>query len=633
MVNVKGFYYIRNYTGSSTSWGSCMVNRSNHLYMDTCRNSLSNDHVIMLWNVEGNYYNLVSATDVITEHSESGALDYVTTKKFIDIFQNLDSEEVNVLGDGGSSFHISYVDEGLMVSGVSYLMTKTGTTTVNGESLDVVTFKSYSTGEFLDWQKAVSGGRVTTKAEDTTTNYQKFTLQSMTPYTPSTSSPQNLCLCWRQKEWNSYYNSVDWNPETGLVYPAWSTDYYALNNEASYRLKTQTKDNSNKWSSATYTDWVKGVPPVTRDTTCWGDSVALPKTSASIKAVKATLEVNTTQTVAGVEFVTPTSTKEFTFARKPVVKLDSVSWSPEGLSLDFASNYFNQGSCAFVFKSVKMGGKNLLKSSEYWMKSILKDETKTIPTENFTRSFTEGDEVNLEFYIQTDIYAPSNYVVNLTGSVTYEAGSVDVTPTITELDGFKIKAEVAYANTVRMWLSCDGQLEELTGSVSNGKTSFEFLPPFQKEYGLFVSYKGSNGDWGTTYKEMPVIKVRAHGFWWDGGSVILWLNKDDPLNEKFSFKAQSETHTLAGRNHDYVSYLTNGNKNYVSVTGDITGYILPTLKTYGTTKESIEKMLEVGHVHYRSPYGRICNVAVTDASVTTERGISEVTLSIVQEDV
>lgn len=516
-----------------------------------------------------------------------------------------------------------------------FIMTKVGTTTLNGFTRDVVTFKLPYNGKYLDYSKAISNSNESPTLETSTgASTQKFVLEEINPRYDQLVAPTNIYL--QTSTSGTSTKTLDWWT-TNTLYWQWTDSANTINAGDSYALAERdlTLNNSGTWTygSRSYPAWasLKTVGYKRWRTA----ATTIPSCSSSVKAAGKEVLLNTTRAVTALgkttRFYSVNATQTIKFAKKPTLTKDGLSWTPEGLKVNFTSNYFGQGSMSMLFTSVKSGSTEILSSS--YGTSIVQDSTVTIPTSYLKRPPNDGENLTLTIRLNSDVYAPSNYYVSISDTLTYDEGTVDVTPKITELDGLRYRADVPYANTVKMWMSVNGKNTLLTGTVSNGHTYFDIYPPFKTEYALFTQYENSGKtQWGTAYTPMPTINIRAHVFTWSGGSVVIWLNKDTALTESFSFSPQSTTHTLAGRSHDVVTYLTDGTKNYTSVTGEIKGYIVPQLETYGTTKESIEALVEQGHVVYRAPYGRVCNVAVTGADITTDKGITEVSISIVEED-
>ena len=546
--------------------------------------------------------------------------------------QNKDDMELYIVGNSLSSSSILS----------KFTMTKTGTTTWGGATRTTVTFQNTNNSKYIVYGDALSDSNASPNLDASGgADYREFILESITPYYGDLVAPTNLNLQASLNDEVTYTNR--WRTDVNNFYWSWIDSQNTINADDphTYRERTYTVNNS---GNTTYSDWSSWTGLTSTDCKTEGTrrwmkkTTSVPAVSTTVKAAGNEIQMITCRSVTALgstwKFQSSTGSRSCKFAKKPTLTKDGLSWTPEGMKVNFTSDYFGQGTLKITFTDVETSSGGIL--SKNYTAQIVKDSTVTIPQSYFARVPKDGEQVTLSILLNTDVYAPYNYTVSIVDTLTYDEGTVDVTPTITELDGLRYKAVVSYKDTVKMWLCVDGVNTELQGTVSGNTTVFEIIPPFGgKEYGLFTSYENSDKTvWGTDYTEMSAISLRAHAFTWDGGSVFIWLNKDEALQESFTFSPQSTTHTLSGRSHDVVTYLSDGagEKNYTSVTGDIKGYIVPQIETYGTTRDSIEKLVEQGHVLYRAPYGRVCNVAVTGADITTDVGITEVSISIVQED-
>ena len=630
---IQGFYQLRAYNNSSYK---VHYPRSGSPVMRTQNNDVNNYQTWMLWqpsDTDASYVQLISATNVLdTNYSVYDSLNDGSEAFNIYRQPSITSSNITIQTDT--------LDFSKNASGISqFIKTKKATATVNNVSCDVVTFQHCYTKKYLDCSKAISNQSNSLTLETSSENdTQKFILEPINPYYDKLVAPSSIYL--QSAIGSTALQINNWYiPMIEKYYWQWTNSENTIIAEdcLNYSERDATLNNSGTWS---YGNWTYlNVSPSDLKTIgykSWQTSpTTIPQCSTSIKQVAKQIRIATVRKLTAygktITFYSTTASQTIYFAKIPNLNYDGLSWTPEGMKVNISSDYFGQGSMKLKFTSVTSDLEEIL-STAYEV-SVVKDTTITIPTANFKRPPNEGDTLRLTFLVDTDVYAPGNWYESILGILSYDAGNVDVTPTVTEIDGFRYKVDVPYANTVKVWLSVNGENTLLDGTVSGGHTIYEVIPPFCTDYAIFVSYENSDKTkWGTAYVEMPKINIRAHAFTWSGGSVVIWLNKDTALTESFTFSPQSTTHTLAGRSHDVVTYLSDGEKNYTSVKGDIKGYIVPQLETYGTTKESIEKMVEQGHVLYRAPYGRVCNVAVTGADITTDVGITEVSISIVQED-
>lgn len=650
MATIRGLYEIRSYANQNYK---LYYPRTGNVTMRTGNNDTNNYMLWFLWVADETKPDTVEicpcCDEITTGCNFYSQIRFYSVSSYDSfswdrMFLYYRGKQESLVAQIGGMFPLS---EGAITSQYRFNIIKKTTTTIDGITCDVVAIQSGATGYYLDATKAIANPSNYVTTENKTGKSEQLFVLYPSEYYANFSAPSNPFL---QKSIGDQTGPLKtkWH-EQSSYYPYWDYETGGMNKNQNFYIRTQdaSKNNDGIWIYSGWTNWRKYEKSefFTQPYKLWGrEPMTILDVSDKVKEVCKYISLRYIETIncfgATILATSPTTTHVSYFAKKPVILKDGLAWTPEGLKINFWSDYFEQGTMNLQFFSIltlavedgKPTTKNIL--IKKYSAPLVGDSTITIPTEYFSQPPVLGDSLRVQFYLDTDCYAPGNYSCYIDDTVEYDEGNVDVTPTITELDGLKFQADVPYADTVRAWLSVDGQTYELEGTVSNGHTIFEIVPPFRTEYALFVSYENSDKTvWGTSYTQMPTIKIRAHVFDWGGGTCVIWLNKDEALQEEFTFSAKSSTFAFSGREHDVVSYLTNGEKNYTSVTGTIKGYIVPFLETYGTTKESIEKLVEAGHATYRAPYGRVCNVAVTDASITTALGITEVSISIIEEDI
>lgn len=315
---------------------------------------------------------------------------------------------------------------------------------------------------------------------------------------------------------------------------------------------------------------------------------------------------------------------------KPTIELSGCAWSGDGLRCSYTTNY-PYGAITIHVQALFFDGKQ---ANSKIVSVSAREGTFLIPQDIITVNPKDGASMILRYYIGNDQYSKfGGGILAATSTVAYDAGTVDVTPSVVESDGLTLTATVPFANTVRMWVVTDNESVEAEGTVSDGKTTFKVIYPFGKTIHLFTSYINSDGtEWGTDYTEFtPSIDGGVHAFNWDGGYLILWLKTGDYVTEKRSYDVESEKHVLTGRSHPAVSMLCDNNgAMYTSVSSSISGVLLPDDK-YGCTVDDVQTLIEQGHVTYRSPSGRYAQVAITGADIEQTSFDAEVSVSMIEE--
>lgn len=390
------------------------------------------------------------------------------------------------------------------------------------------------------------------------------------------------------------------------------------------RYRTYKNGTWGSWS--TWTNWteysVKWQHPLTYwSNTCYTskafDFSLEPSTGAAIQYSFSA------RTRSG-EYASLSYSQSFKFYYYPIINITSATYTLEGMRIGMSNSYSNYGTTTYKISSltgVNTSSLGTLTDSDGYL---------LIPYSAITSIPKDGATITMKW--QSSI-CDGIYTTTRTGSATftYDGGTVDVTPTITEGTGATLIATVNYANNVRMWIVNGNEKTELTGTVSNGKTIFQVAYPFGTTYQLFTWYEStSSTDWGCDVTTLSSEDVRIHAWDWDGGAFAMWLDTEY-VKESRDYQLETSTHTLAGRSKPVVSRLTDSNgDNYLSVSGSVSGVLLDDDK-YNCTLDDFEALLKAGYARYRSPYGRIVNVVVTGGSVEKNYWMS--TISIDQTEV
>ena len=417
----------------------------------------------------------------------------------------------------------------------------------------------------------------------------------------------------------------------GTCPQSWTTK-----NGNSFRIRWRTRTFSidGKWSAwSSYNAW--RTPLMKQSTPNWWFTQAFNESTmnpASVKQKQYQFEMQT-QGVDDYKNVTSsTGTQTITISYHPTSTITGATLTPDGIRVMFSTNYPH--SMTFYVSSVKCNGKQILTKTA----TCITDEdnnTFDIPFEYLKSIPADGSTLAFTYTFSTDVSIKFTTALTQTATMVYGQGNVSKYPlTLVEdnVAGNQQKWYFAPSNDKLSLLTSDGELYPLTKN-SDG---YWLIPKFMEDLTIIGLWENSDAsEWCARVDTVKASDVAFHGFTWgEEDGVIVWLNKDEVLKEERNFTADAEEHTLLGRAHPYVSYTANqqNGNNFTKVSATVNGYVLPDrLEDYGTTPASVERMLEVGHCLYRSPKGRISNVAVTDASLTFERGLIQIQVSYIEE--
>lgn len=319
--------------------------------------------------------------------------------------------------------------------------------------------------------------------------------------------------------------------------------------------------------------------------------------------------------------------------KEPAVALSNAGFSPEGLRFDYASDYVG-GTTDINVHDILVGGRSITAFGWYQSSQGL-DESGSIlvPVSDLKRWVAEGDEVTIRWTCGTDELPEFDTTHYTTLEVAYDTGhGATLAPTVTNAEGRTLCVELSphYA-TERVWYrsESDGMVE--LERMDDGRFYVEY--PFGEDVELWVSGTSRDGDtwgvWNETYDASMVGGARpCHAWNWDGGSFLLELREDEPLETDYSVESDAETVRLNRRPWESV------------LLGATSSGKLRAAGEFGTplaeagieaTRKGLEELRLQGHVRYRSPHGLRCDVCVTGYSLTCQRGIWHVSIDMVRE--
>lgn len=315
---------------------------------------------------------------------------------------------------------------------------------------------------------------------------------------------------------------------------------------------------------------------------------------------------------------------------EPAVTLSNAGFSPEGLRFDYTSDYAG-GTTSIRIANIYLDGVDLLAHLDYTVHSPLDDSGSIlVDIGRLSKWPHEGDEITVRWYDGTDLMNEFPTLHTATLTVAYDTGhGATLAPTVTNGAGRTLKVTLSphYA-TERVWFSTesDGLVE--VERASDGSFYAEY--PFGEDVEVWATGKSNDGDtwgvWNETYDASTVGgKAPCHAWNWDGGSFLLEVRRDEPLETDYTVRNDTETVSLNGR--PWESVLLGGTSQSVITAVGSFGHPLDALGLEAT-RNSLDALVRQGHVRYRSPHGLRCDVCVTDARMNNVCGVwtAEVTM-------
>ena len=235
-----------------------------------------------------------------------------------------------------------------------------------------------------------------------------------------------------------------------------------------------------------------------------------------------------------------------------------------------------------------------------------------------TVSVTHADGSEKEFVITTE-------ALNLRGALEQEnlvqGDESEYGLFVTTVDGEGLSLVATAPSGSRLWCIGDTLRECRLLSDDGENATFEVLYPLGVPYELFMSTP--DGAW---HAQMPAKGKRVHAWNWEGGSFVLELRKGEVLETDYSIKADYESYLLNTRPRETVYAGRTFKGSFTAVGSDVPGRT-------DSSRESAIALQEAVHAVYRSPSGWVRDVAVTGIDMTVQRGITDYSVSMVEEAV
>lgn len=499
------------------------------------------------------------------------------------------------------------------------------TVVVDGTTCPVVQFGSYVTADADSYYLDVNGAMTTNK-----TNVQIYhkngTAAQVFALYPTSKQDTSLPVPSMQG-WTGAAGGTDYGFQRAAattLYPAWlGTQSWASNTangfEGSWRERTMDADTSTWGEWGEQTAWADVA--TTRDGTSYWLTAGLPATLASgdkSRQYEFQLRAFAGSGTNRVRGLSSSATLEAVTV--PVVTLSTAGFGPDGLRIPYASDY-DGGTTNVRITSIKVGDEEML-SRPVEHDGLAVSGTLDVPQDALAGWIDDGATLAVTYQVgndQTTMY-PDAYQASL--GVSYDAGSVPIEPTLTAVDGRRLKVE-APGDVTGAWYRSNGVLHE--AEVVDGVAYVDY--PFGP-FDLFLS-ASDGSDWGIAHASLAAGsgvlagQTPCHAWGWDGGSFLLEADVD-PLVTDRTISPLYETMALNGREYQNVYFQGTIASEFVAV-----GILYE-----GVTESTRAQMLALArahHVTYRAPSGEVATVAVTDVSYQTHREWTKVEVNMVEE--
>ena len=505
-------------------------------------------------------------------------------------------------------------------------ITETGeTVTIDGVSCPVVTIGSYVTTDgstyMMDVEKALTTNKTNVLIYTAHSGAnQKFALYPTSKQDTSLPVPS-------MQGWTGTAGGTDYGFQRAAattLYPAWlGTQSWASNTangfEGSWRERTMDSDTSAWGEWGEQTAWTDVA--TTRDGTSYWLTAGLPASLASgNKARQYEFQLRAyagsgTNRVRGLS-----SSATLEAVTVPVVTLSNAGFGPDGLRIPYVSDY-DGGTTNVRITSVKVDGQEML-SRPVEHDGLAVTGTFDVPQDALNGWIDDGATMAVTYQVGNDQTAMYPDAYHASVGVSYDAGEVSIDPTLTAVDGRRLKVEVP-GDVTGAWYRANGVLHE--ADVVDGVAYVDY--PFGP-FDLFLSASDGPG-WGIAHLSLAAGsgvlagQTPCHAWGWDGGTFLLECDRDPMVTDR-TITPISETMALNGREYQNVYFQGPIASEFAAV-----GLLFE-----GVTESTRAQMLALSrahHVTYRAPSGEVATVAVTSVAYRTHREFTEVEVNMVEE--
>lgn len=501
-------------------------------------------------------------------------------------------------------------------------VTAYGTRNVGGKTCQVVAFGAGNAHAYMmdaTWAMAANNTNIWLYATNNTAA-QRWALYPTSALDPTLPTPHTIGLA--ERVGSDAQTQVGGKGTNGVVsktyYPSWTcSDSWAADGPNHYEWRYRTRKMASKTSSwgnwSSYTDWE--TANVTQNgVRAWvTEGLDFSYDLAQHKSMQIEIEVRSMGSGGYSLLQGPVAGQVCTIGYIPTITLGNATWSPDGLEIPVSCDY-DKGTAKAYVMSVKSDGREIAARESV---CTVENGKIVVPQENLLGIPQDGASVVVTFNPGTDQVARFQVKEAQTISASYTAGGE--APTTVDGEGLSLVATAPSGS--RLWCIGDTLRECRLISDDGENATFEVLYPLGVPYELFMSTP--DGAW---HAQMPAKGKRVHAWNWEGGSFVLELRKGEVLETDYSIKADYESYLLNTRPRETVYAGRTFKGSYTAVGSDVPGRT-------DSSRESAIALQEAVHAVYRSPSGWVRDVAVTGIDMTVQRGITDYSVSMVEEAV
>ena len=459
---------------------------------------------------------------------------------------------------------------------------------------------------------------------ENTSNAQRFALVPTTKGDPNVPAPYGIGWATRV----GADGSLD--KPNGTLFPCWSMspEFAApLGNHFQHRMRRRAMSPATgQWGEwGEWGEWADSSATVKGSTAWLTEGVDASFGLADAKQLEVQLEVRAMST-DGKSAIHGGSTSDVLTARWVPAAALTAGWSPEGLRIGVASSDGWPGTLGIDVLDVRAGGTVVFDAGSEPLREdglAASGDSTIVPASRLLAAPRAGDELTVTYRLRTDADKAWTEARTATVALASTGGTADLGAKVAEGPGRAAVVTLADLGATTVWWSDGTRTREAIGG--GGEWSVPY--PFGGGVTIMAASTSADGTrWGTWSVAYGPTKAPCHAWNWDGGSALLELREGSALETGYTLEAVYDAAALCGREREAVTYQGTTKGSF-----DAEGVLVPGVSE--STAADFEALLAQGHATYRSPSGRVTDVAVTGVSFEEHRRHTTVKVSMIEETV
>lgn len=513
-----------------------------------------------------------------------------------------------------------------------------GKMTVDGTECNIVSFGSCVTTGGADYMMDVCGAsnKLNTNVQIWETNHaqqQRFALYPTTAEDANMPVPYSIGISNGYGAGKQYGYSGNDNHITWSCSAAWCTDNGSNHYEMRYRTRSMSPTTSSWRSWSDWTAWE--IPDIeTSGQQAWRtDSIDAAFEYSESKHNQIEVQIRSVGAEELALLHSKPATQVIDIYKQPIVTIPDVGWTPEGMRVGLASNY-EYGTTYVKVVGIRIDGKQAFVGDPVTHGFVGDESSFIVPRDRITAAANDGSAVEFDYITGYDQQQVGDKATHVQTDITFDAGSVSVEPTFTR-DGLHLYAHVkrlgsgANLGTSQLWVEHNNQVVECP-LVEQTYTEdiYEVLYPTNGDTcNVFTdAWSLDKSIWGT---DISTINFPHIAYAWTVGNETLYL--DTFLEEAGTYAhdhaATYQVDLLDSRAQASVSFAPTQTTEHTAY-----GSIPVEDRDRTASVEEFEALVGT-HAIFRDIKGGICNVAVTNVSVSQDEISDNITVNMIEETV